>query len=517
MDDAISYARASQDRTGEELSVDRQHEDHEGLAAARQWRIVARITDNDVSAAGKRKRPGFERALRMVAAGEANMIVATDMSRLTRGKARDEVRLLELGVETGLTLSFVRAPDLDLSTAAGRLTASILIAAARHEIEVKSERQRRANLQAAQQGRRVGGRRSFGYGLQVGYDEKARKPVLDYDRLVPEEANALADAYDDLLHGVSLGRIAREWNDQDLFTPQAPWEHGCEQPCPPSVRPRSCPERLLSDVPSEWTAQTVRNTLLNPRYAGLRHHVDERLRKSMRPVKARIAGIVGPATWPAVVSEPTWRAAVALLTDPDRANPGRVDRRLLTGVALCGTCGASVHGGASAQKHPTYRCSAQWGHMGRRSEPVDEFVEAVVVEFFCRPDVGSLLAEEEPPDVAALNAEMKELRGRLDEQAALHAAGDIDTAQLRAGSALLQRRMREVESGLAVAGRASIADPLLSSPDPRATWQQMNVDRRRAVIDHFFTVRLLPPGRGVRTFRPETVSVSRRSTGPAPR
>jgi site-specific DNA recombinase len=171
---AISYSRASQDRTGEELSVERQSADQRALAAARGWELVAEIRDNDVSAAGKRKRPGFEQALAMVSAREAQLIVATDMSRLTRGKARDEVRLLELGLETGLRLAFVRAPDLDLSTAAGRLTASILIAAARHEIEQKSERQKRAVQQAAEQGRWTGGRRPFGFesdGMTVREDE----------------------------------------------------------------------------------------------------------------------------------------------------------------------------------------------------------------------------------------------------------------------------------------------------------------------------------------------------------
>jgi site-specific DNA recombinase len=487
---AISYARASMDRTGEELSVDRQVEDQRTLARVRGWSIVREIIDNDVSASGKRRRPGFEQALEAVRRGDAQMIVSTDMSRLTRGKARDEVRLLELGVETGLLLSFVRAPDLDLSTAAGRLTASILIAAARHEIEQKSERQRRASRQAAEQGRRVGGRRPFGYGKVVGTDPGTGKPVRDYNALIDDEAKALRDAYDAVLHGVSLGRIARDWNDRGLHTPQ----------------------ETRDGQPSLWNAQTVRPVLLNPRYAGLRHHVDEKLRRSMLPTKARLAGIVGPAQWPPVVDETVWRAVVSILTAPDRARQGSLDRRLLTGVALCGVCGATVHGGANPQHQPTYRCSAAYGHVGRRSEPVDEYVEEGTVRWLGRADA-ALPPEDDTSGVVELRTEMGALRARLNEQAALHAAGDIDTAQLRAGSALLRRRLEETEAQVAAAGRASIVAPLLGAGDVRAQWAALDLDRRRAIIDQIWVVRLLPPGRGTRTFRPETVVMTRRQHG----
>jgi DNA invertase Pin-like site-specific DNA recombinase len=43
------------------------------------------------------------------------------------------------------------------------MTADILAAVARGEIETKSDRQKAAHLQAAQQGRRVTGARPFGY------------------------------------------------------------------------------------------------------------------------------------------------------------------------------------------------------------------------------------------------------------------------------------------------------------------------------------------------------------------
>lgn len=481
---AISYARASQDRTGEELSVTRQHEDQRTLATQRGLTIIEEITDNDVSAAGRTRRPGFEAVLTAVRDGRAAAIISTDMSRLTRGKAQDEVRLLELGEQVGLKLLFVRAPDLDLSSAAGRLTSSILIAAARHEIEQKSERQKRAVVQAARQGKRVGGRRPFGFDA-------------DGMTMRPREVAALRKAYDDVLHGVSLGRIAREWNDAGLRTPQT----------------------TRGGQPSRWSSQNIGGTLLNPRYAGLRHHVDEAKFKRINPVRARLASIVGPAQWEAIVPEEVWRAVVAVLTDPARAKTGRSVKRMLTGVAHCGVCDAGVkdlsacrcqrvHAGANPQKQPTYRCKAAMGHIGRRSEPVDDYVGERVIERLSRDDARDLLvAAEDRPDLPALRSEIAALRRRRRSLARLVADGTLTESEVRQEAADLSGKIAATEAALADTGRASILGPLIDAADVGAAWEALDLERRRAVVAELMEVVLLPPGRGTRTFRPETVVI----------
>lgn len=487
---AISYARASQDRTGEELSVERQLEDQRALTSTQRWDLAAEIKDNDVSAAGRRRRPGFEQALQMVRERKADMIVATDMSRLTRGKARDEVRLLELGLEVGLKLSFVRAPDLDLSTAAGRLTASILIAAARHEIEQKSERQQRAALQAAQQGRRIGGRRPFGYEAD---GTVVREP----------EAAALREAYGSVLAGVTLAGVARDWNARGLFTPQAGYAHGCQGTCDDHVRPRACPQHILSDEPSRWTAQTVRPVLLNPRYAGLRARG-----------RGKEQQIMSVAQWPAIVAESTWRAGVAVISDPARAKVARGGQQLLSGVGRCGIpgCGATVHGGAAPARRGrsgwrTYRCRAAYGHVGRSAEPVEEYVAAVVIERLSRPDAQDLLLDRGRTDVDKLRGEALALRQRRRGLVSLVADGSFTEDEVRENAAQLAEQIATIEAQLTDAGRVDILGPLIKSPDVAAAWDQLSVDRRRAVIDTLMVVTVHPPGRGTRTFRPETVGI----------
>lgn len=477
---AIIYLRQSQDRDGEELGVTRQREDARKLADLRGWTVLAEAVDNDTTASGRKQRPGFETVLRAIDNGEAQAVIAWDMTRLTRNR-RDTVRLMEAGEKHGSVLAFVRGSDLDLSTPAGRLTADILAGVARHEIEQKSDRQRRAALQAAQQGRRVGGRRPFAY-----------EP--DGVTLREDEAQALRVAYDQILRGVPLGRVASDLNAKGFLSPQL---------------------RRSDGGPSCWRAQNLRATLLNPRYAGLRAHVTKDLRTSMAPPKARLAGIVGPAEWPEVVAEEVWRAAVALICDPSRANPPRSGVALLTGIATCGVCGSLLHGGrqggtgsrSGTSGYKSYRCRATYGHVTRRADTIDEYVRGFAVRKLMAPSAIELLHTETGPDVDALRRRAQVLRVRLDTLAVEFADGDLTASQLRAATQRMRDQLRAVESELADAGRVNLFGDIVGAADVAAVWDSWDTDRQRAAVRALMNVRVLPVGRGIRTFRPESVEI----------
>jgi site-specific DNA recombinase len=501
--DTVIYARASADRTGEELSVQRQLEDGRATATARGLTVVAELVDNNVSAAGRKKRPGFEAALKAVADGRARCILAWDMSRLARS-ARDRLRLLEAGKEHGAVVAFVRGTDLDLSTPAGRLTADILGSVALHEIEQKSDRQKRATRQAAEQGRRTGGRRPPGY-------------EADGMTVRESEASVIRGGYGAVLTGVTLGRIARDWNAAGMRTPQRAWAHGCGGTCPPGVRPFGCPQRKQGEH-SEWTAPTVRSTLMNPRNAGLRAHVSQDQRDAGGdPRKLRLSSIVGTAAWPALVEETTWRAVVDILTEPGRTTPARSGRALLTGVALCGVCEATVHAGGGPAKYGrepyvTYRCSQALGHLSRAAAPADWWVTEIVVERLSRPDAVSLLDDGDRPDAAELRTRAKALRTRIDGLARLFAEQVLDEVGVRRESARLRAELAEVENQQRDAGRVNVLGALVLAGQQadtreeareavRAVWSDLDMDRQRAAVKALMTVRLLPPGRGARLGR----------------
>lgn len=458
MKPALIYTRISSDRTGDELGVTRQLEDARKLAAQRGWNVIEELVDNDLSASGKAKRPGFEAVLEHLASGRGEVVIAWNLDRLTRNR-RDTVRLIEAGQEAKAVIALVRGSDLDLSTASGRMVADLLASVARNEIEVKGERQRRAVEQAVADGRRSGGRRPFGY-------------TLDMQPFEPE-ATAVRLGYSMILAGRSLGAVAREWNRRGLCTPQL-----------------KDPRRPTTGSP--WRGQIVSRTLRKHTYAGIRSYKGDE---------------VGKAVWEGLVSEDIWRAAESILKDPSRRSPGG-SMALLTGVALC-QCGATVHAGGAATTQPyrVYRCSDRPGHLSRKAEPVDDFVTQVVkLRLADRAIVERLVAKPDGPDVKQLIDEANAKRARLDGLAVQFADGDLTASQVKVATTRLRESIADLEEQIAAAHGGDALAPFLTE-DIDAAWDAVDTGVKRQIIDLLAEVTILAPGRGVRTFDPASVVI----------
>ena len=136
---AAIYLRISQDHTGEALGVSRQLEDCREFAAKLDWPVVEVYTDNDISAISGKVRPDYHRMLRDVEAKKITAIVAWSPDRLYRRLA-DLENLIPVIEGHGITVRTVKAGDLDLTSAYGRMLARILGAIATGEGEVKAER-----------------------------------------------------------------------------------------------------------------------------------------------------------------------------------------------------------------------------------------------------------------------------------------------------------------------------------------------------------------------------------------
>lgn len=445
------YARVSLDQTGEGLAVERQQDACRKLAEARGWEVVESYVDNSVSAFSGRRRPGFEALKSRIQGGSLDAVVVWHIDRLTRSLI-DLEDVIKLAEANGVTIATVTG-DFDLGTDTGRMVARILASVARGEVERKSVRQRAANEQAAKAGKRRGGRRPFGY-------EDDGITVRD------TEAAAVRAAFRDVLAGVTIGEIVRAWNAAGFKSGQG----------------------------TAWRRDSVRVVLSNPRYAGLRAYLGE---------------VVSDAEWPALIDETTYRAVQAVLSDPSRRRAPNAGRALLSGLALCGVCadGTTVHSGGGRPGYRVIRCKAA-NHLNRAAAPVEEYVGLYMCERLSRPDAQQLLQRKGPTvDAEALHAESLALRGRLDQLAVEFADGSLTASQLRAASERLQDRLAEVENQLADAGRVDMLGDLVGAVDVEAVWRDLPIGRRREVIAKLCTVTIHPPGRGTRTFRPETVSI----------
>lgn len=452
MTSAAIYVRISADPEGRQLGVQRQEEDCRALAGRLGLTVVQVFSDNDVSASrrSRKPRPGYAAMMEAARAGQVSAILAYSSSRLTR-RPRELEDLIELAERRGLAVHTVTG-SVDLSTSAGRTVAGILAAIDAGEADTISERARRERQQRREQGRWHGGFRPFGF---------------DRDGITPrptEQALIVAGAQD-VLAGRTLAGIARDW----------------AKSCPPPT--------WRAPFVVRWSTSTVRDVLVNPRVAG------------MLPNGTRARD------WEPLVDEATWRGVVAILDDPKRRR-AQVNMRLLTGIAFCGLCGATVHGGVNAQGGATYRCSAL-RHLDRKAVDIDTYVRDVLLGFLAT----NRITAAPGPNTSALAGRAAGIRARLVELE--ESAGDPDgpsPKMLAAAERKLTAELEQVESELAsAAGTSALAGLPTDLEELRALWKGADVERRRAILRAApLRITLLSPGRGAHIFRPETVQIIRK-------
>ena len=446
------YVRISEDREGRELGVTRQREDCAALAERLGATVFDTYVDNDkgASARSRKRRKEYERLLADARAGKIGMVIAYTSGRLTR-RIREHEDLIELAEQHGTRFEYVRSPSFDLNTSAGKRIARILAVNDAGEAEDISERSQREALQRAQQRRPHGGPRP--YGFAPGERE-----------LVDEEAERIADWYATILAGGSIRGIRKRLDREGVQTPAG----------------------------KPWNDSSIRIILMNERNAGLR----------------ALKGEMFPSPGPAIVSEETWRATVALLNDPGRRTLARKKGRrwLGAGLFLCDRCSdedatqpvRTSYDGTRGNSYRIYLCKAcsrSW-----KADPIDEWVTELLEERLSRPDARDLLLDpRDKPDVDKLRDEAFGARKRLTQLAEEFADGILTSEQLRTATTRLRARVSELEEQMEAAGQSGALAALAMADEPAVEWRELtedDTDRRQAIVRGLVEIRLGTPIRG---------------------
>jgi Site-specific recombinases, DNA invertase Pin homologs len=139
---AIGYIRVSTDKQADKgCSLDAQRERITAMCVVQQADLVDIVLDAGESAKDL-KRPGVERVLALVNAGQVDTVIVAKLDRLTRS-VRDLADLLELFQRRGVSLVSV-AEALDTGSASGRLVLNLMTAVSQWEREAIEERTRDA-------------------------------------------------------------------------------------------------------------------------------------------------------------------------------------------------------------------------------------------------------------------------------------------------------------------------------------------------------------------------------------
>lgn len=442
---AVIYARISRDGKGNHLGVRRQIESVWSMLNRDGYVVVHVYVDNDISAFSGKHRPDYEAMMRRVEADPPAVIGAWHTDRLHRNM-RNLCDYIDVVKPREVSTRCVSAGVLDLSTASGVMTAQIGAAVATQEVAHLRERILAKKEQQRAEGEWTGGRAPFGY-------RKAGKASL---AMVDGEAEAIRDAAADVLAGRSVASVARAWNAAGSTT------RGGRQ----------------------WDSTLTRNVLCSPTTAGRVAHDGQDTGKA--------------AVWPAILDFTIWEGVRAVLNhgEPTRRLRPRSTKRLLSGVAVCGRCGAPMKAGVKASSGVAiYRCSVT-DHVKRVAEPVDDFVAGKVLERLSQPDAIKLLTPDRTAEVTELHGRVAALRARKADLGEAFAAGDIDRDALRSGTERLRTGIVEAEDRLSAFSAGSVLDGLAGHPDVAKLFIELPIERRRAVVAAVATVIILPGQRG---------------------
>lgn len=446
MTSAVVYTRISKDRVGAGLGVERQRDDCYRLAEQLGWTIVSVYSDNDISAYSGKPRPEYRAMLDALDRGEAQAVLAWHTDRLHRSPSELE-EFISLCERRAVTVRTVQAGELDLSTPAGQMTARIVGAVARHEIDHARSRMKSAHAQAAVMGR-AHGKVAYGYRMESN------------GQRVPDEKTApiVQELAKRVLSGESIYSICCDLNEREVPTPHSA---------------------------ARWASSRVSRLLMSPTYAGMRTHL----------------GTLTQASWEPLIDPEDHRVICSLLKDPRRKTTrGSAPVHLLSGIAKCGVCGDLLWRKKSHGQH-SYACVHNFC-VSRRMEPVDLLVsEAIIARCEQMTGVQDLVDD----DAAEAGREAARLRAQLDEFCDKAAAGELTASSLARIEAKMLPKIRAAEAAATAVVQPAVGE--LLGVNARARWEQMPIASKRAVIRSLVEVTIDPGVSGPR-FRPELVRLT---------
>lgn len=434
------YLRISDDKSGDALGVQRQREDCLAVAQARGWHVATEHVDNDISAKGNVRRPGFEALLEQIDRGEVDVVLAWNLDRLTRNR-RDTVRLIDAGQAHQLTVALVRGSDMDMSTSSGRMVAGILSEVAQAEIATKSERQIRAYRQQAEAGKPHFVARPYGYTRQ--------------GELIEAEAAVLHEFAQKYLNGWGLAEI-RKWANNS---------------------------GLPAATGGTWSNRVIRDHLLCKRNVGIRVYKGEEF----------------PGAWTPVFDQDTHERLIAenkRRADFINTGPHSNRRRyLLTGLLICGKCGQRMTGHrrsdrAGLPKRDKYNCVGMESGIGckgqvRVAETLEHFIREAVIFRLDSPQMAQMLARKEKHSerIDPLRGRQEALKVRIESLLDDYTDGTLTKPEYQRAKGRLQSDLESVDRELTGLYSSQQAAAILDAGTTvREAWERESMGWRRKLI-----------------------------------
>lgn len=455
------YARYSTDRQTESSITDQLRVCRE-YAARHGLEVAAEYVDEGISGAALGNRPGVNRALAELAAGDVLLVV--DLTRLSRSNG-DLSKMIDRLVARGVTVVGVQ-DGYDSSRKGHKLQAGVSGIIGEAFREMIGERTYTALETRARAGRATGGR-AYGF-------DNAGQPREPEAAIAREIFQRYAD-------GESARAIAAELNARGVPSPGATWN------------------RTEGGRHARWVVSALHEILTNERYVGRvvwnrsRWVKDPDTGRRQRRERPREEWIVTEG--PALVDAGTWAAVRARLAERERfgGRRGGLPRYLLSGLLTCQECGSRlVVVGGRGQR---YACSLH--HHGGASacrmdltvrrdvaedvvlDPVRTFALSDEAVTFVLDEMQRLARQERSQTAQEPLGEAQALADQLARLEAAVASGALLRSDVAAQVASLHDRLGAVKRS---AWRAASARPAFDLARARAAYQA-TVQRMRALLE----------------------------------
>ena len=479
---AAIYSRFSTDRQTESSIADQVRVCAE-YATREGWRIVEKHEDQGISGAALGNRPGVLRMHEAALARRFDVLLVTDLTRLSRSNG-DLSKLIDQLVAKGVRVIGVQ-DGYDSSRRGHKLQAGLSGIIGEAFRDMIRDRTHAALESRAKERRPTGGK-------CYGYRDNAVEAV---------EAAIVREIFERYVAGASCRTIAGELNVRGIPSPGSAWNR----------RQRRC---------SGWMGSAIRAILANERYTGvIRWNTSEWRKdpdtgKRLRYERPRSDWLEHRDESLRIVSDNLFARAAARTRDvanPDvKLKAGGKSRYLLSGLLRCGACGAHY---IMTNKYG-YQCS---GYVGgacsngarvRRDriqalildpiqtellapERVKRMAEEMQRDYAARAREAAQRADEAPAELQAIEARLTRLRERL-------AAGDpdLEADELEAAIERAEQKRRELMAAQPAAKEsARLVAMLPKAADEYRKQIAMGLDDNpRAALKARAVLRKLMPG-----------------------
>lgn len=369
----------------------------------KHWGHVVEFYIDDGYSAKDTRRPAFQRMMEDVRKGKIDLVLVSDLSRLSRNIS-DFCGMLESFKKFEISFLSIKE-QFDTSTSAGKMMLYNMINLAQFEREQIAERVSLGCHSRAMRGLLNGGHEILGYKK---IPEKKNTYVVNHD-----EVGMVKTIFEKYLELGSLGKTIPVLDELGIK---------------PKIKPNKQEKLIAKGI---WTYQTLANVLRNPAYIGMWEVNKKNKNRDQKHLNTHQKYQMVKASWPPIVDEEIFLSVQRSLRENKLREHQRLanaERRvfLASGILCCSECGKrlvgqSAHGERSVHRYYIHSpskgneitCSIKRIRADEVEEALTKHLTKVLSKGNYKDSIIDKIYNQQKVDKTSVKSERNRLQGEL--------------------------------------------------------------------------------------------------------